>query len=118
MKFVLATSVILLVTSALAGVEGHYSKKNGDLIVRRGGSRDVRFEMTSIAPGGNLCDMEGVALMVNARMAAFVDQSSACRALLDFSGGGVSVSTKNCADRCGMNAWGTMDGFYSKSQPK
>jgi hypothetical protein len=58
--------------------------------------------------------------MIDAKSAAFTpeDKSDKCVAILNFAGGGLKVTSKDCDGYCGMNAEGSMDGAYRKKLPR
>ena len=105
---------ILVTTNAFAEFSGEYVKKNAGVDVKQQGD-SVNFSINS-SVGQNACNLEGTAVMIDAKSAAYTpeDKSDKCVALFNFAGGKLKVKTKDCDGYCGMNAEGSMDGSYRK----
>lgn len=116
--FIGLSFTVLVTTNALADFSGEYGKKNSVVEVKQQG-KAVKFSVNS-SVGQNTCDLEGTATMIDATSAAYTpeDKSDICVALLNFSGGGLKVTTKGCDGYCGLNAGGSMDGSYRKIAKK
>ncbi|MBF0283721.1 MAG: pilin [Magnetococcales bacterium] len=101
-------------TSSAANMDGSYEKENGIIDIKTQGNI-VRFSVNS-SVDMHVCDIENaVAQMVDDHRAAWTpDDKSSCVLLLNFTGGSVKVTTKDCASQCGMNAIGSMDGIYKR----
>ena len=112
----LALTVAFIPVIALADVSGEYSKKNAVAELKQQG-KAVEFSINS-SVGQNICDLEGVAVMIDQNRAAYTpdDKSDICVAVLNFSGGQLKVTTKDCDNYCGLNAAGSMDGQYKKKK--
>ena len=119
LKAALILSVILiliLVASAHAQEVEHFKKRDAEvLLVRANGG--VGFKMRS-QRGQNTCELEGRAEFVTPTSAAYTsnDMSDACVAVMNFKDGKLTVTTKGCNGRCGLNAGGTIDGVYSAAR--
>lgn len=105
---------IFVTTNAFADFSGEYVKKNSGVDVKQQGNT-VNFSINS-SVGQNACNLEGTAMMIDAKSAAFTpeDKSNMCVVLFDFAVGRLKVTTKECDGYCGMNAEGSMDGSYRK----
>lgn len=105
---------VLVATNAFADFSGEYTKKNAAVDVKLQG-RAVNFSINS-SVGQNVCNLDGTAVMMDAKSAAYTpeDNSNKCVVLFDFSGGRLKVTTKDCDGYCGLNAGGSMDGSYRK----
>lgn len=112
----LALTVAIIPAVALADVSGSYSKKNAAAELKQQG-KAVEFSINS-SVGRNMCELEGVASMIDENRAAFSpsDKSDKCVAVLNFTGGQLKVTTKDCDSYCGLNAAGSMDGQYKKKK--
>jgi len=110
--------LVLLATNAFADVGGEYNKKNGVVEVKQSG-KVLNFSINS-SVGEHVCNLEGAALMIDAKRAAYTSQDNTdkCTAVLNFAGGVLKVTTKDCEGVCGMNAAGSMDGTYRKKVSK
>ena len=74
-----------------------------------------RFELQSVNPRGNLCDLEG--RLQGRGSHRFYDDGEGCRVDFIFGGKGVRVSIDDahhqaCQQYCGHNTW--MDGDYRR----
>ena len=103
---------------ALADVSGEYMKKNGVVEVKQSGQM-LNFSINS-SVGAHVCNLDGAAIMIDAKRAAYTpdDKTNMCAAVLDFTGGILKLTTKDCDGFCGMNASGSMDGTYKKKGGK
>lgn len=115
-KHFLALTVAIIPAIAFADVSGSYSKKNAVAELKQQG-KAVEFSINS-SVGQNICEIEGVAAMIDDNRAAFTpgDKSDKCVAVLNFTGGQLKVTTKDCDNYCGLNAAGSMDGQYKKKK--
>lgn len=114
----LALTIALLPCITLADIGGTYSKKNAVAELQKQGS-SVEFLINS-SVGQNTCELSGVATMIDKNRAAYtpLDKSDKCSAVLNFSGGHLKITTRDCEDYCGLNASGSMDGQYIREQPR
>lgn len=109
---------VLITSNAFADFSGEYVKKNAGVDVKQQGDA-VNFSINS-SVGQNACNLEGTAVMIDAKSAAYMpeDKSDKCVAILNFAGGGLKVTSKDCDGYCGMGAEGSMDGAYRKKVAK
>ena len=118
MKFArfLVLTIAIIPTVALADISGSYSKKNAVAELKQQG-KAVEFSINSSA-GQNICELQGVATMIDENRAAFSpsDKADKCVAVLNFTGGQLKVTTKDCDSYCGLNASGSIDGQYKKKK--
>ena len=118
MKFTrfLALTVAIIPAIAFADISGSYSKKNAVAELKQQG-KAVEFSINS-SVGQNLCMLDGVAVMIDKNSAAYTpdEKSDMCVAVLNFTGGQLKVTTKDCDSYCGLNAAGSMDGQYKKKK--
>lgn len=104
--------------NAIPNIIGEYIKENAVVNMTQQ-DKAVNFSINS-AVGENTCDLEGKALMASTHSAVFVasfatgDKSDKCVARFDFADSGLKITTKDCDRYCGLNAVGSMDGFYQK----
>lgn len=105
---------IFIATNVFADFSGEYAKKNAAVDVKQQG-KAVNFFINS-SVGQNACNLEGIAVMIDAKSAAYTpeDNSDKCVVLFNFVGNGLKVITKDCDGNCGLNAAGSMDGAYRK----
>ena len=114
-KFIIGLSLaIFIATNAFADFSGEYVKKNGGVDVKQEGNR-LKFSINSVV-GQNVCNLEGSAVIMGAKSAAYTseDNTDKCVALFAFAGRKLKVTTKECGGYCGLNAEGSMDGSYRK----
>jgi hypothetical protein len=118
MNKILICLTVLLATNAFADVSGEYIKKNGIADVNQQG-KAVEFSINS-SVGQNVCNVEGTAVMIDANRAIYTpeEKSNKCVVVLNFKGGVLKVTTKDCDEYCGLNAAGSMDGSYQKKTSK
>lgn len=111
-----ALTIAIIPSISFADVSGSYGKKNAFAELKQNG-KTVEFSINSSA-GQSICELEGAAAMIDENRAAFSpsDKSDKCVAVLNFTGGQLKVTTKDCDSYCGLNAAGSMDGQYKKKK--
>ena len=122
MKNVLLMAIALSSQFALADYSGEYVKKNAGFTIKQEGQR-IAFSANSVV-GTSPCNL-GEDEPLNAQLldktrAAWTpeDNNDTCMVVMNFSGGGLKVTTKDCDAYCGMEAVGSLDGMYKKKALK
>src|SRR5574343_1082582 len=118
MKKNLIALTVFVATNVFADFSGEYVKKNAVVDIKQQGSV-VAFSINS-SVGQNVCNLDGSALLIDANRAFFTptEKTDMCVAALNFGGGSLKITTKDCGGYCGLNAAGSMDGVYQKKAMK
>jgi len=118
-KVLLMALVLISPTAFTADLSGAYQKQNGVVEVQQQGNQ-VAFSINS-SVDMHACnlgedDQPLVARMLDATRAAWTSEemSDRCVVVLNFAGGQLKVTTKDCDSYCGMDAVGSMDGTYHR----
>jgi hypothetical protein len=95
------------------GVSGKYSSKTAvaEITEQQGA---VEFQINS-SVGDSACMLDGVAKIIDESRAVYSPSAAddKCVVVLNFAGGALKVTTKDCDAYCGGNAVGSMDGDYT-----
>ena len=103
-------------------VGGIYEKRNGIVGVKQKGEQIVFSVNSSV--GDNACNLGDdaepmIAKMVDSNRAVWTSSDGDnCTVLLNFKGGELKLTTKDCENSCGIRAVGSMDGVYKLKKSK
>ena len=117
MKKLVVALALAISTPVLADFAGSYEKPNGILEIKREGD-GLRFTLDS-SVDDHVCGLEGTARIVDETRAAFTpeDPEDECVAVFGITEDGIRVLTRSCFAYCGLNAHGSMDGYYKRVSP-